>query len=138
MAETTGRARSKGSPRPKRPSRERYEHSHPTMSFRVSIADQERLLDILKAQHMSLKELVLAAADKRWPRVKKAVDACEDAFEEGYEDAKLEYRVVYPCAICGEPMEATSDEEKHAVAQYMHDHGWAHGPCQEKRRRGLA
>jgi len=66
-------------------------------------------------------------------KVRAEAEIRQEGYEEGqlngYELAESEYKVTYPCSICGKSIEVTTDKEKEAIAKYMVEHGWAHGDC---------
>ena len=53
----------------------------------------------------------------------------------GYNEAIKEWRVSYPCSVCGEPcyMRPEGNATKEAV-KYLTSQGWRHGGCHEKQR----
>lgn len=55
----------------------------------------------------------------------------EKGYDEGYQEAKDKYCVVYYCSRCFGKLEVTSDDEKKAIKGYMRQHGWRHANCGE-------
>ena len=121
----------------KSPSRERYEQNHPTRSFRTSKELDDRIEAIKKAENMSLTDIVKVAVGHIEVKVRAEKEVRQEAYEEGqlngYELAESEYKVTYPCSICGKSIEVTTDEEKRAIATYMREHGWGHADCIKRR-----
>ena len=52
---------------------------------------------------------------------------------EGYGKAELEFKVTYPCSVCGKPIVMKPGSESHiAMKGYMREHGWEHSSCGNK------
>ena len=60
-------------------------------------------------------------------------EAIDEAEVEGFELSESIFKVTYPCGDCGKPIDIDTPEEKKAAAQCMHDLGWGHAECHERR-----
>jgi hypothetical protein len=92
----------------------------------IKKAEGKSMADILKAG-LGLYEVKLSA--KKEVRQK----AYEEGQLNGYELAKSEYKVTYPCSICGKLIEVTTEREKKAIRGYMREHKWGHANCVNRR-----
>ena len=53
-----------------------------------------------------------------------------EGWSEGFDEAIDDYRITYPCSVCGKPIEMkTGDNDHKAMTEYMKEHGWHHGNC---------
>ncbi|QRF75303.1 hypothetical protein Thermo_00797 [Thermoplasmatales archaeon] len=51
-------------------------------------------------------------------------------WEDGYKDGEEDFKITYPCSICGKSIEMKPGGDDHkAMAEYMREHGWQHGSC---------
>lgn len=118
------------------PSRIKYEQSHPTVSCRVSRDFYDRLLEA-KVEGNSFADILKLGLGELEVRVKKLEEARKQGRDEGYKkgftEASLCYKVTYPCSVCGEVIEVTSQQEKQAISEFMQERGWAHQECLERR-----
>ena len=127
------RTKAKGIP----PSRKKYEEDNPVVSCRVPKELYNRLRAIKKAEGKSMADVLKAGLGLFEVKVRTEKEVKQEAYEEGqingYELAESEYKVTYPCSICGESIEVTTDEEKKAIAEYMREDGWGHADCINRR-----
>ncbi len=56
-------------------------------------------------------------------------EAYDNGWEKGLNDAEALYAVTYRCSNCRKKIVVTSDAEKRAIREYMHEHGWSHSDC---------
>lgn len=55
----------------------------------------------------------------------------ENGWADGYEEAVEDYKITYPCSVCGKLMEMHPGVKDHtAMIGYMREHGWHHGNCE--------
>jgi hypothetical protein len=115
------------------PSRVKYDRDNPVVSFRVKRKDKDRFIAIREKLGMSNGDVYKAGLGVIEVKVRAEAEIRQEGYEEGqlsgYELAESEYKVTYPCSICGKSIEVTTDKEKEAIAKYMVEHGWAHGDC---------
>lgn len=115
------------------PSRVRYEAANPTVSCRVAKEVYDRLQAVRKTEGRSFADVLKIGLGILEVRAKEEgkirIDALDEGYGVGYEEAEAEYEVVYPCKVCREPIAVTSDQERQAISQYMQEHGWAHAEC---------
>lgn len=105
------------------PSRQRYEESHPVVSVRIPREMREELQLVNTASGMSVADVLRVGLDKARPAV-------ENAFNLGFEDARVRYEVTYWCSRCEKwDMSITTEKEKEAVAEFMYRQGWHHARC---------
>jgi hypothetical protein len=104
----------------KSPSRLRYEKNHPTISARLPKDKQEKLLELLQSQGISLPRLLLHFIDEYEIKIMPIGEA------------KKTYMVTFLCRKCGRPVAITSKRAKEAAGKYMTEHGWGHKECCEK------
>ena len=121
----------------KPPARDRYEKNNPVVSCRVDRQLYDRLQAAKLAEGKSFTDILRIGLGMLEVKVRKEKEIRQQAYEEGqlngYELAEYEYKVTYPCSICGESIEVTTDEEKKAIAEYMREHGWGHADCIKRR-----
>ncbi len=122
----------------KAPSRIKYEQGHPTVSCRVSREIYDRLSEAKEVEGKSFADILKLGLGILEVRVKKLGDVRKQGWDEGYKkgfaDARLRYRVIYHCSVCGQVMEVTSTEEKEVIDECMRERGWAHMECHERMR----
>lgn len=54
----------------------------------------------------------------------------DEGWSEGFDEAIEDYRITYPCSVCGKPVEMMSGDNDHkAMIGYMKEKGWAHSKC---------
>jgi len=121
----------------KSPARDRYEKGHPVISFRVDKELYDRLKAIKKVEGRSMADILKAGLGLIEVKIRTEKEIWQQGYDEGqvngYELAESEYKVTYPCSICGESIEVTTDEEKKAIAEYMREDGWGHADCINRR-----
>jgi uncharacterized protein Veg len=62
----------------------------------------------------------------------KASASYKKGYTDGLEEGRRKHEIGYRCSICNEPITMVPMGEDHkAMVQYMHEHGWHHGTCQE-------
>jgi hypothetical protein len=121
----------------KPPSRVRYESSHPTISCRVSKEMYDQLTDT-RMDGMSFADILKTGLGILKPKLQNIFEARRDSYKagyrEGYRDAQQHYKVTYPCSVCNQIIELTSDNEKRFAGKYMREHGWVHAACLNRNR----
>jgi flagellar biosynthesis/type III secretory pathway protein FliH len=119
------------------PSRIRYEERNPTITCRVSKDIYERLVAAKEVEGKSFADILkigLGEQEVQAEKVKMArKQGWAEGYKKGYADAKLRYRVIYHCVICGGAMEVTSENEKQAIEACMSEKGWGHQTCHERK-----
>ena len=115
------------------PSRIKYEQNHPVISSRAPKEIRDRIEAVKKAERKSILDILKVGLGILEAKVRAEKDIRAEAYQEGMEygyDAGRElYMVTYPCAVCKEMIEVTTDEEKEAIAEYMAEQGWGHSEC---------
>lgn len=114
------------------PSRLRYEQKNPVIAIRIRRDLHSQLVAIRKQTGQSWADLLEIALKLQNPVLtprppnKSELDA---AWKRGWEAAKEEYVVVYPCKRCGDAIELVDPKARLEVAQmlygkgsFMHDH----------------
>ena len=107
------------------PSRKRYDQQHPTVSARVPLQIYDQLQRLKSLSGKSLADVLMEALNRQKPSTELAYIR---GLLAGREEAS-EFRVEYPCAICGVIITVKSSREKEAIASYMVEHGWGHQAC---------
>ena len=121
----TGRSKKRRTP----PSRLRYEASHPTVTVRVTRELYDELADLKAAAGLSVAGVLRIGLDRTKASNEKAY---WKGSADGWELAKQEYEVEYPCSICGKPdLSITTDVEKASAFYLMSEAGWHHADCEE-------
>jgi hypothetical protein len=119
------------------PSRIKYEKNNPPVSFRVRKDIFDRIQHTKSVGGNSFADIFMAGLGKMEARAKKLEEARKQGYDEGYQkgfnEAKLRYRVIYKCDICGQPIEITSPETKEAVSKYMRENSWGYTSCYERK-----
>ena len=119
------------------PSRIKYEQSHPVVSFRVPKHIYDELQRVKEGGGNSFTDILKLGLGMTEVRLKKLEEARKQGWDEGYKkgfaDARLRYRAIYHCSVCGQMIEVTIKEEKEAIREYMQEQGWAHTECLEPR-----
>ena len=122
------------------PSRQRYEANNPVISIRIPKELHQKLIEVRQTTRQSWTDLLRVGLRlqapvlaPRKPSQKELDEEYEEGFTIGYEmgeeETKAAYMVTYRCSVCSKPIEAASDGEKQAMAQYMTEHRWGHGKC---------
>jgi len=62
---------------------------------------------------------------------KRGYEGGKDAgYKLGYDEAEEEFKITYPCSVCGKPTVMRPGDNDHiAMKGYMREHGWAHSSC---------
>ena len=127
----------------KSPAHDRYDRKRPTFSYRIYEELKARINRVKKAEGISNTNIVEAAVGLFEVKIRKEKEIRDQAFTEGndkgveesYELAESLYKVMYPCSVCGKPIELDTPEQKEAASTYMTEHGWGHAKCHERKRR---
>ena len=54
----------------------------------------------------------------------------------GYHEAEEEFKITYPCSICGKPILVRPGSKSHKdIIAHMKEYGWAHSECLENNER---
>lgn len=54
-------------------------------------------------------------------------------YDKGYEEAQKDYRITYPCSVCGKStVKLLNRADYRAMKEYMKEHGWGHKICASK------
>lgn len=117
----------------KAPSRIRYEETNPTVSCRVSKEIYDKLQSLKQKEKKSFADILKVGLGILRSDSEKEVKAYQRGYDKGYRKAEEEFKVTYPCSVCGKIIALTSENEKRAASEYMTAHGWAHDECDEKR-----
>ena len=129
----------KGSSKRKPQSRLDYEERNPTMSVRLPKEIMGKLRANLTKQGQSLADALIAIANDLEVKGKSYDEAWQEGHDEGLVEghslAEDMFKVTYHCSVCGKLIELETTEEKEAASLHMTEHGWAHGECDERRRR---
>jgi predicted CopG family antitoxin len=122
----------------KPPSRVRYEQAHPTVSCRVSRDVYQRLSSVMEEDSRSFADVlkvglgILEVQAKGEREVRKK--GYTEGYKKGYAEAEGQYKVTYPCSVCGGTLTVSSEEEKKDIKKYMREHGWGHKACHERKQ----
>ena len=123
----------------KSPARLRYEERHPVRSIRVDKELDDRLKAAKDIEGKSAADIMRIGLGILEPIRKSEREIWQQGFnageESGFERAGELYEVKYNCYFCGEEIVVDTDEEKIAIRGYMHENGWAHPECQDRRSR---
>lgn len=123
----------------KSPARVRYEKGHPVISFRIDKELRDRLKVVKEAEAKSNADLMRVAVGLLEVKVRAEGEIWQQGFnageESGFERAADMYAVPYHCCYCGKEIVVDTDDEKIAIRGYMHENGWAHAECQDRRHR---
>lgn len=109
------------------PSRQQYEATHRTVSARL---DTELLNELDRLKHesgMSTADVIRIGLDKANPDIDTAYHR---GVEDGFEESRKFFEVLFPCSQCGYWHQAiTTDELKAAAAEFMFQQGWYDIEC---------
>ena len=112
-------------PRHVPPSVIRYDKENPIVSVRLTKSLKESLDKIREEEGMSYAELIaqaLAFADE-------VVDA-DKAYQQGWDEAKAEFAIKVPCAVCGKSMVVKANTKTHkALTDLLKAKRWSHAAC---------
>ena len=115
------------------PSRQRYDQGRPVVSCRVSRQIRDRLQTIKKLEGRSMADILKAGLGLFEVKVRTERELKEEGYvegvNEGFDVASSDFRVTYPCSVCGKPIDVDTEEEKKAIRKFMIDGGWRHGDC---------
>ncbi|MDO8671920.1 MAG: hypothetical protein Q7O66_10890 [Dehalococcoidia bacterium] len=120
------------------PSRLRYEKKKPTISCRVPKEIYDRLTAAKKSEKSSFADILKIGLGtieiQRQDEAAVRKTAYADGFKNGYAKAERLYKVTYPCSVCGQTIELSSDGERQAASAYMRERQWRHGECANRGR----
>jgi hypothetical protein len=113
----------------------------------------ERLAELAESNGKKFKQAVSREANRRYKsrhmaELNKAKKTFEDkGYSEGegigrkigralgYDQATKEWRISYPCSICGEPIYMKpEDKDTKAAAEHLTSQGWGHSSCHKKQK----
>jgi len=119
----------------------RYDAKHPTVSFRVSLEEYERLNELRKAGR-TFREIVLTGAGLIEKEKEDRKALYDEAYKKGYEEGGSEAfergrRValrkvkIGVCSVCGKPIywNLTSTKQKQILEKAVIEYGVRHGNC---------
>jgi len=118
----------------KPPSRIKYEENHPTVSCRIPIELYDKLQDFKERDEKSFADILKAGLRKLERQVDREDKAYSRGFRIGYSRAVQEFKICYPCDVCGQSIELRSAEAKQSASEYMTKHGWGHVDCHNRRK----
>ncbi|MBA7631978.1 hypothetical protein ES703_39518 [subsurface metagenome] len=114
----------------KPPSRIRYEQSHPSISFRLDRDTRDLLKQRLEDLGGSAADFIKESLGLQQAKFNDIKEIKQTAFEEGYREAIENCQIWYYCAVCGEQIEMSPNDDDHkAMIGYMKEHGWEHKSC---------
>ena len=62
-------------------------------------------------------------------------DFYRKAKADGFKEAEEEFKITYPCNVCGRPIVMRPGDEDHKDAiNYLNSAGWGHSTCQSSAR----
>jgi hypothetical protein len=93
---------------------------------------RDKLLSVLRRLALSLSELLIRFADETEVKLQAIEEARKEGFREGYQKAKDEFGLTYPCPKCGRPVMVTSETSKSLASKYLAAHGPGHAECSKK------
>ena len=124
--------------RKKYPSQIRYEKNNPTITFRMSKEEKERIEQMAVVAHTSVSDLVRMALFKL---EKELTDMYQDAYDDGFESGKQEgfnegkteganeWAIWVECWVCHEPVWIEPDSNHHQTIQRRTENYIAHPEC---------
>jgi len=81
------------------------------------------------AKPEKIKELWEKFKELNKEEIEKEKDTSyHNGYNKGYEDAKEEYRITYPCTVCGEPVTMTPGDKSHREVKECLKN-WGHESC---------
>lgn len=101
------------------PSKIRYDEAHPNVSFRIP-EDVKEWIDSVRGD-ASYTEIIRNAM-LNGARVQEAIN---NAYKQGYEDAKRSYQLVFWCSVCRKELTCHPNSDMHkALMRYAFQSGW--------------
>ncbi len=150
--------RKKSVHRHKPPSRIKYEHNNPVVSFRVKKAWYEEFKKLLMENDMSIGDFFRIGFKKQKANYNlsrrngfnagKKIGYNEGhskgypkgypkGYSEGYDKGKTDWGIWYFCSICGEKIYVRPNSNSHKdIIEHMKEVGWGHKACREKKSSG--
>ena len=108
----------------KTPSRLKYEKQHPVIAIRLS-KELKEILDEIKSESEDL-----SYADLIKSGLKNVAVEYKKAFSGGYEKARQDWQITYPCSICTAEIPVSPGGEDHkALIKALKNEGWGHQAC---------
>jgi CRISPR/Cas system-associated protein Cas10 (large subunit of type III CRISPR-Cas system) len=112
------------------PSQEKYDRKMPTVSFRLSQKDHQKVKEIAVRRGCPISTIfkeALHLVAKEYKEYKQGYNA---GYEKGNNKATDEWQIWYYCSVCGEPIDFSPNSNSHeALIEYMKEHGWGHSKC---------
>ena len=108
----------------KPPSRLKYEKQHPVIAIRLS-KELKEILDEIKngSEDLSYADLIKSG-------LKNVAVEYKKAFSGGYEKARQDWQITYPCYICGGEVVVSPGSEDHkALIKALKNEEWSHQAC---------
>ena len=120
----------------KSPARKRYEERNPVESFRAPKERHELARKVKEKYGLSNGDIFDIGLARIELKMRAEEEVRQEAYDKGWEDgvnkAVALYALNYPCSICKEMIEVTTEEEKRAIRKFMIDEGWGHAACHDR------
>ena len=114
----------------KYPSQKKYEAENPAITIRLKKREKEQIKEMAEKTEKSVSELV------RMALLDLEIDfsnAIAEAEKRGYEKAKDDYGIFFPCKICGGLEYILPNSPCHeAVVEFLKERGWGHQQCHKQ------
>jgi len=107
------------------PSYYRYKEKHKTITIQVP-NDLKLQIDAIKG-NKTYSEFIKDLLNE-------AIETFQEAYEAGYEEAKNDFGISVPCAICGEPVYAENGTKLYNhIKELISKEKWYHTSCYEQK-----
>jgi len=108
------------------PSMVKYQKSHPAVTVRFSLEEYEEIKEMAKLKKKSINRLIKEAIGV----IEREIIDYNHARFAGFDEARKQYEITFPCSICGEPMTMYPDDNMHnKMKGFIKEGGWAHSDC---------
>lgn len=117
------------------PSQKRYDERNPTLSFRLDRDEYNKITALSRRSGTPMRTLVREAVGLLVKQDRYS-QGYKDGRKGGYERAREEFEIQYPCAKCGKMMTMQPGDEDHkAMQRLMKENHWTHENCPKKGQR---
>jgi len=108
------------------PSKVKYQKNHPAVTVHFSLEELETIKQMAQLKKKSINTLIKETIGV----IRSRKHDYEDGRLAGFNEAREQYEITFPCSICGKPLTMHPNGKMHnEMRGIIKKQGWAHGDC---------